>query len=223
MLRIWGCAVLAFVLAASSGVTYSIRLLTTPPPKELKEPFRKLLDENTVQLLDDKGGVVAQIWFRKEIPVKATAEQIKNGLTYREIEETTFLGAVRFDQQYIDYRKQKIKPGVYTLRLGFQPMDGDHMGTAPYPEFCLLIPAAVEDKPDLIEVKEMRERSDKAPGGSHPGIMLLFPNDKPDATPKLVDKGMGHGVLMTRAAVSADGQKAVLGLGLTLLGHTAAE
>src|SRR5262245_36576250 len=118
------------------GGRYSIKVGTTPPPAELKEPFRKLLDERSVQLVDDKGAVLAELWFRKAIPTKATPEQVKNGITYREVEESTLLGAVKFDQQYTDYRKQKIKPGVYTLRLGFQPMDGDHMGTAPYGEFC---------------------------------------------------------------------------------------
>ena len=34
-----------------------------------------------------------------------------------------------------------------------QPMDGDHMGTAPYNEFCLLIPADKDKKPDLLDVE----------------------------------------------------------------------
>ena len=40
---------------------------------------------------------------------------------------------------------------VYTLRLAYQPMDGDHMGTAPYSEFCLLVGAEMDTKPDLLE------------------------------------------------------------------------
>jgi len=49
---------------------------------------------------------------------------------------TTLLGALRVHKTEIDYRKQKLKEGVYTLRLAYQPADGDHMGTAPNAEFA---------------------------------------------------------------------------------------
>src|SRR5207253_5875829 len=67
-------------------------------------------------------------------------------ITLREIPETTVLGALRVHKTMIDYRKQKIKEGVYTLRLGYQPSDGDHMGTAPNNEFCLPVPARSEER-----------------------------------------------------------------------------
>src|SRR5581483_8878827 len=108
---------------------------------------------------------IGQVWFRKEIPAKATPEQLKSGLSYREVEETTLFGAMKVEQQYSDYRRQKIRPGVYTLRLGYQLMDGDHMGTAPYAEFCLLVPAARDESPGpMKEPKLLHERSTRASG-----------------------------------------------------------
>jgi hypothetical protein len=227
MRRIQGWVVVGIVLAggavwAQDGSKFTVKVVAAPVPQELKEPFRKLLNEQSIQVTDDKGELLAELWFRKQVPVKATPEQVKNGLTYKEVEETTLLGAVRFDKLFIDYRKQKIKPGVYTLRLGFQPMDGDHMGTAPYPEFCLLIPAHADMKPDPLEVKDMRELSNKAPGSNHPGVVLLFPNEKAEDAPKLVDKGNGHWALLLKEEAVADGQKASLGLGLTLVGQSSA-
>jgi hypothetical protein len=216
-------ALLLLTASPALAANYAVKLAQTPPPSSLKEPFRKLLGDQSVQFLDDKGTVLAEVWFRKEIPAKATAEQVKNGLTYREIEETTFLGAVRFDQPFTDYRKQKIKTGVYTLRLGYQPMDGDHMGTAPYPDFCLLIPAAADPKPDTMDVKEMRELSNKAPAGNHPGVMLLYPADKPPETPQVQAREGGVFVVVLKGTAVAGGQKAPLGIALTLVGHTAAE
>ncbi len=210
---------------SAANAKYSIKQAATPPPKELHEAIRSLLADNSIQLLDEKGAAICEIWFRKEVPVKATPEQIKNGLTYRELEESTVLGAMRVDQMATDYRKQKVKPGVYTLRLGFQPMDGDHMGTAPYSEFCLLVPAKLDEKPNIIDAKELRELSAKAIGGSHPGVFLLFPIDKPEDAPKLVDKGNNHWVLSVKEPVTVGGQKVggVLGIGLTLVGQTSAE
>ena len=217
---------IALLLAARPGLAadaFAIKRGDTPPPKEVQEPIRKLLSAQSIQLLDGKGALICELWFRKDLPVKATPTQVKNGLTYRELEESTVLGAVRYDRQSTDYRKQKIKPGVYTLRLGFQPMDGDHMGTAPNPEFCLLVPAKDDQKPDLIETMQLRELSAKAIGGSHPGVLLLYPTEKPEDTPKLVDKGMDTWVLTVKQPVTAEGMKAELGVGLTLIGHSSAE
>jgi hypothetical protein len=194
-------AVFVHVLAgrvAGDDSKYAIKPASNPAPKELSDSIRKLLNEKSLQLVS-AGSVVSELWLRKVLPTKATPEQIKNGLTYRELDESTMIGAMRLDQEWTDYRKQKVKPGVYTLRLGFQPMDGDHMGTAPYPEFCLLVPANIDQKPDLIEAKELRELSAKSNGGSHPTVLLLFPNEKPENNPKLENKGDNTWVLMVKA------------------------
>ena len=133
------------------------------------------------------------------------------------------LGAVRFDQQWSDYRKQKIKPGVYTLRLGFQPMDGDHMGTAPFNEFCLISPAKRDEKPGTMDVKAMQQMSGSAVGGSHPGVMLLFPNPMPADAPSVESKPDNIWVVNFKRPVSAAGQPAALGFSLVVVGHSAAE
>jgi hypothetical protein len=209
----------------AADAKYTIKTANTPAPQEIAEPIRKLLNDHSVQLLDDKATVLCEVWLRKELPVRATPAQVKNGLTYRELEESTLLGAARFNQDFSDYRKHKVKPGVYTLRLGFQPMDGDHMGTAPNSEFCLVVPAKADLKPDLMETKRLQEMSAKAVGGSHPGVFHLFPNDKPPDTPTLVAKENNHWVVMLKEPVTVGGQKASagLGIGLTLIGHSTAE
>lgn len=226
MLRTISWTLAALFLAVAPGLAadgaYSIKAAATPVPKELKEGIAGLLSDRSVQLLDAKGNLQAEVWFRKDLPSKATPAQVKNGLTYRELDETTLLGAIRFDQPMTDYRKQKIKAGTYTLRLGFQPMDGDHMGTAPYSEFCLLVPAALDEKPGTMSAKELQELSTKASGTTHPAVFLLFPNEKPEAAPKLVDKGNNTWVLYVKEAVLAGQEKAALGLGLTLIGHSEA-
>jgi hypothetical protein len=207
----------------AADAKYSIKAATTPAPKELSEPISKLLSDQSVQLLDSKGAVLAELWFRKQIPSKAGPDQAKKGLTYRDLDEGTLLGAIRCVQPLADYRKQKIKPGIYTLRLGFQPMNGDHMGTAPYPEFCIVTPAGEDKKPDTMDPKELFELSTKATMTSHPGIFLLFPNEKPKDKPELVAKEQDHWVLNLKEEVSAGGIKAPLGFALTLIGHSAAE
>jgi hypothetical protein len=208
-------------LSAADAV-YSIKTVASPAPKEIPAAIAKTLSEQSIQLLDAKGETLAEVWLRKAIPAKATAEQIKNGLTYREVPETTLLGAIRIVQPTTEYRRQKVKAGVYTLRLGFQPMDGDHMGTAPFNEFVLLIPADREESPEpLKDAEQLHQKSSKSTGTSHPGVVLLFPNNKPEDAPKLQNKGDGHWVLFAKAEASADGKKAPLGVGIAMVGHAA--
>ncbi|HEY7326118.1 MAG TPA: hypothetical protein VH592_00655 [Gemmataceae bacterium] len=203
---------------AEGGNEYQIKTVDkSPAPKEVQEPIRKLLGDHCVQLLDAKNDLLAEVWFRKDVPVKATDAQIANGLTYAEVPEATVFAVIRFPKQITDYRKQKIPAGVYTLRLANQPMDGDHMGTAPYSEFLLLSPTADDKTPETMEAKKLQEMSGKTTGG-HPGVMLLFPGKGAEATPKLEKKEENHWVLLFLLDAKAGDKKAVLPVGLTLIG-----
>jgi len=190
------------------------------PPTELRDSIRALLVEDAVQVQGAGGETMATFWFRKTLPSKAAPEQVKGGLTYREIQPTTLIGAVRFPQAWSDFRKQKIPAGVYTLRLAIQPENGDHQGTAPFNEFCLLSPAAKDSSPDTMEPKELHELSANSVGSSHPGVMLLYPNSKPEDEPKVVGKSGGTSVLNVKRPVEANGVKTFLGFGFTVVGQT---
>jgi len=197
---------------------YSLKTVDkSPAPKEVQEPIRKLLGERCVQLLDSKGAPIAEVWLRKDLPVKASEAQIKNGLTYMAVPESTVFAVIRFPKQFRDYRKQKIPAGVYTLRLANQPMDGDHMGTAPYSEFLLMSPAAEDKTPATMEAKKLQEMSGKTTG-DHPGVLLLFPGKGATAMPKLEKKPENHWVLLFLLDAKAGDKKATLPVGLTLIG-----
>ena len=91
-------------------------------------------------MLDADGKAVCDVWFRKEIPADATPEQIKTGVTFREVKQTEVLGVIQLHRDWSDYRKQKIKPGVYTMRLAYQPTDGKHTAdVSEFQEFAVLI------------------------------------------------------------------------------------
>jgi hypothetical protein len=215
-------AALLAALPAVASAQYAVKETSAAPPAEVKEPVRKLLGDKALQVTDAKGTVLCELWFRKEIPAKATPQQVKNGLTYREIPETTLVGVIRItDALPSDYRKQKIKAGVYTLRLAFQPMDGDHMGTAPNAEFLLAVPAAMDKGVATMEPKELHELSTKASGTAHPAVFLLFPEKGPDA-PKMAKKEGDHWVLTTKLNAVAGSEKATIGIGLTLIGVSSA-
>jgi hypothetical protein len=216
----------AAVLVALAGPAVgqdklTVKVEDAPPPKELAEPVRALLDTKAMTVSDGKGKVLLTVWPRKAVEAKAGADPATQG--YGSLEETMVLGAVRFPETWTDYRKQKIKPGVYTLRLGIQPMDGDHMGTAPYNEFGLLAPADLDKKPDPMDPKDLHELSAKSTARKHPGVMLLFPNPKPADKPAVESKPNDTWVLSYQVPVTAGGKKSALGFSLVVVGVSMAE
>jgi hypothetical protein len=193
------------------------------PPKELSDAVRAALDGKAMEVFDDKGKLLCTVWAHKTLETKATADQAKAGLKYAHLDETTLVGAVQFPGTFTDYRKQKIQPGVYTLRLGNQPTDGDHQGTAPYNEFCLLTPAGADTSPGTMEAKELFELITKSTKRKHPGVMLLFPNKSPAEKPVVETKPKDHFVLSFRVPATAGGEKGYLGFSLVVVGVTMAE
>jgi hypothetical protein len=209
-------ALLLSFMVARAEDSYRIQTVDAAPPMELAEPIRKLLADRCVRLFAGGDQPTVEVWFRKEAPGDAVKVQIQNGLTYREIPETTLLGALRVNGDFSDYRRQKIAVGVYTLRLAFQPPTDDHQGSAPYTEFLLASPAAEDTKPDVMEHKALEKLSGKTTG-KHPAVLLLFPGKNTTDEPKLAEKD-GCRVLMVKQAVRVGEAMTVMGVGLTLIG-----
>jgi hypothetical protein len=212
---------LLFLAARVGAAEPTIKEANTAPPTQLDKSVRALLESRSVQFLNESGESVAEFWFPKTVAAEATADQVKNGLTYREVPQSTLLGAVRLDREFTDYRKQKTAAGVYTLRLAYQPDIGEHENTAPHTEFALLSPAADDCSPELIkDVDDLREMSRKSTDSGHPAVLLLFPVKDPGKAPKFETKPANHGVLHYRQDVTAAGTKTVLPIGLNLLGSS---
>ncbi len=212
---------LLLVASVTQAAPYTVKVAKATPPKELSPAVAQLLNDDAITLLNSKGKKMAQVWLRKSVPAKTA---FTGQPTYRDLEETTLLGAVRFAVQMTDYRKQKVKAGVYTLRLGFQPTDGDHQGTAPDPYFCLVVRAADDKDPAPIKTpKSLYDRSGKSIGKTHPGVFLLYPVEHASPAPRIVSKGSGTWALTTAETATAGGKSMPLGIALTLIGHSAAE
>jgi hypothetical protein len=213
-----GLLLLAVPAARAADNPYVLKTAeNTPGPAEVPAAIQKLLSDRCLQFSSAKGDLLVEVWLRKEVPAKATEAQVKNGLTYRELPETTLVGVVRLARPLSDYRKQKVMPGVYTLRLAYQPEDGDHQGTAPHSEFCLMSPIADDKDPATMAPKSLHDLSAKSTN-AHPAVLLLFPGKGATAEPKLVNKGSGHWVVLFQLEVKAANQTSTLPMGLTLIG-----
>ena len=204
---------------------FSVKPADTAPPAELSEPIRKLLKNESIQFLDGAGKAIAEIWLRKEIPTDATPEQIKNGITYRELKQSEVFGAIRFERDWTDYRKQKIKAGVWTLRLAYQPADGKHTAdVSEFQEFVVVLSPKTDTSPNLMDPKKLQEVSADAIDSGHPGVFMLVPA-KPGKAPEILARPKEHWAVMTKAPLVAGGKDtgAFIGIGINLVGHSPAE
>jgi len=226
-----GFIALLVALGISSDISaqdkkYSIKTATNSIPKDVSDPIKKLLAEQSVQLLDSSGTPLCEVWFRKEIPADATPAQIKTGVTWREVKHTEILGVLQIFKEITDYRKQKIKAGVYTMRLAFQPTDGKHTAdVADFQEFALVIKAAADTKTALMETKMLHDKSGDTLDIAHPGVFMLWPNLKPGPEPTLVAQPKNHWVLNSKANLVVGGKATgtSIGIGVTFIGHSPAE
>lgn len=204
--------------AAPAPPKLTLTTAKSDPPKGVAEAVAKLLDKEAVTVASDDNALSVTLWFRSELPTTASAEQIQNGLTYREIGEGTLLGVVKFDTAFTDFRKQEIAAGVYTLRLAVQPDTGDHTDTAPHQDFALLVPAAADTTADPLEVRAAVKLSLKATGGDHPGVMLLYPHHGKEEKPEVVAQKDGPRSVRLRRAVANGDKKATVGVSLVVDG-----
>jgi hypothetical protein len=118
MVAILGVVWPASLLFGQAG-GFSVKVEKLDPPKEVASEVAKVLSTQALRVLDKQGQVLCEIWLRETVPL--AKPPAGDAARYRDLAETTLLGVIRWVQPGSDYRKQKIKPGVYTLRLAYQP------------------------------------------------------------------------------------------------------
>ncbi|MGF1579608.1 MAG: hypothetical protein ACFCD0_09610 [Gemmataceae bacterium] len=208
---------LAVGAAQADPKKYKIKKVEEAVPNKLKAGIQKLFGNDAVQFKTADGELIATFWFRKSIPVRAGKDEIKKGVTYKALNDTEILGAVNFAQSWRDYRGQKISKGIYTLRFGMQPQDGDHMGTSMHPEFCVLLSAKFDPKAGHLPPQEMAERSAASIRRSHPAVFLLFPSKKAKGKElQLIAPADEHVALTIERNVTAGGEATDGKIGLVL-------
>lgn len=170
----------AALFATAASAQYKLATSTAAAPGELPAPIQAAISSTAIQVTGPSGPY-CEIWLAKSIPAAPTPNT-SLGVTFGQIPEGALVGVVKFDAQGADYRNQPIKPGVYTLRFGLQPVNGDHQGVSPYRDFLLAVPASLDTSTAAIPPKTLYELSKKASGTGHPSVWSLVPADTAPAT-----------------------------------------
>ena len=106
-------------------------------PEAVPETARVLVAQEGVSVKSGDA-VVVSFWMRAEPFEGEPASGF--GIRFDNIPEGAFLGIVEFPERGSDFREQAVSPGVYTIRFGLHPEDGNHMGVASSRDFALLAP-----------------------------------------------------------------------------------
>jgi hypothetical protein len=162
------------------------------PPLEVADSIRETLQTTAIEI-QKEGAPIYKFWFREEIPIGSQSGSSPDA-SLRALREGTLLGVVSVLQSQRDYRDDTISKGVYTLRYALQPQDGNHLGTAHYPYFAVLVPANSDDKLDgLTTYSAVVKASSRHTATGHPvNISLRPPGETPTNSPELTEPAPHH-------------------------------
>jgi len=153
---------------------YKVEALKEGPPAVLSAAIEGAMNEQGYRVIDGEGNTYAEFWLRKAIPASGKPTGPRGAVLYPILAEGELLGALRFPGEGHDSRGQTIAKGVYTLRYGLQPVNGDHLGVSPFRDYALLLPAAKDTALAPLAQKELESDSAEAAGTSHPAVLMLI-------------------------------------------------
>jgi len=221
MRKIWLVLASAISVSLSGGTNaadLSVKVADKQPPNQISESIRKTLQPKAVQVLDGETPLF-EFWFSAEVPLKSKPASTDKALDA--LRETTLLGVAAVSNGQRDYKDNEIAAGVYTLRFGLQPQDGDHLGTADYPYFAVLIPARSDTALDGVTTfKAMAKASGKETASGHPMVLSLRPVSADGAgLPKLNEPAAGHKSVRVNLGAKAGDEKTSIVFELVCQGH----
>jgi len=213
-------------LAVSAQESLTVQPVKQDPPPSLSPEIRRALDGRAYRIQDEQGGDFARIWLRRATPGSERPAGPRGAIQFPFFADGELLGVLEFAKEGHDYRDQPIAKGVYTMRYGLQPVNGDHLGVSTYRDYILLLPAAKDRSLAIPARKQLEERSAEAAGTSHPAAFLLLmapPGAKPDpATHHDSEKQTWGVILPLRVQVKGQAEPLVYPIQLIVVGAAAA-
>jgi hypothetical protein len=175
---------LAVLLLLPGGLAaqeaYKVEDLKNGPPK-LGPDITSALNAQGYRILDGQGKPFADLWLRKSIPAKSKPSGTKGVIQFPFLSESELIGLMQLHGAAHDYRDQELSKGLYTLRYGHQPVNGDHLGVSPFGDYVLLLPAAKDKSLAVLPRKQLETQSAETAGSSHPAVLFMLAVPAADA------------------------------------------
>jgi hypothetical protein len=197
VLAVWVFVALPAPHLAPAAEPANLTAQPSPPLSSASVPpaLAGRLDPQGTRLLSG-GNPLCDLWWVKGVPtIKSTGTS--PDILYGNLQIGTFVGVIQILAPAEDFRHQKLPPGVYTLRYGQIPQDGNHMGVSQYRDFLLLSPVAADTQLDTAPgFDDLVNLSRKTAGTGHPAVMSLIPASSSVKTlPAVVSDDAGDGAL----------------------------
>ena len=174
--------VCSVVFVASVFAQTKVSSLSEKPPSDLAPAIVSLLQPAGVKAV--AGGATLDIWWVQSLGGDGGWSGVESG---------TLAGAMRVTGAFKEIRGKVVAPGVYTLRYGQQPQNGDHLGISTYRDFLLLSPASVDTDPKGLGFDGVVALSKQVIGTSHPASLSIDPpEDAPGAVLSTYKNDSGH-------------------------------
>ena len=161
--------VLACLLAAApAAAQLAASPIATPAPDTVAAPIRQQLSTEGHKIA--LGSTTLEFWWVSQLAVAAAG-----AADWSKVAEGALVGVIRVSGPFKEIRGKTVNPGVYTLRFGLQPQNGDHLGVSPFREYLLLSPAAADQDPKPLGFDGTVALSKQTIGTSHPAALSLDP------------------------------------------------
>lgn len=174
-------ALTSFVLAIlltfptlNAYAEFKVEMIKKAVPDSVSQEIAGFVTDSAFQIQGDDGKPMINLWLGNLLNVQSKPAGAKGTILYPFLSEGQLLGVVEVFSEIGDYRDQPIVAGVYTLRYGIQPVNGDHLGASPYRDFGCLIPTAIDQSVATLKRDKLEENSAEAAGTSHPAIMMFL-------------------------------------------------
>lgn len=164
-----------------SGQEYSVQKLEEGPPQDaISEKIAAQLTPSGYTVKKGTNRTVCRLWLAKSWTGKPGFEPTFTVLY--PFAPGEFIGVIEYPRRAGDFRDQQVEGGVYTIRYGQQPVDGNHVGTSDTLDFLLLLPADNDKDPKQLDMDTMIPLSAQVAGSTHPAILsMLRSNNKAEA------------------------------------------
>jgi len=159
--------------------------LQEKPPSQLAAAVASLLQPNGTKAV--VGGATLDVWWVQSIVLNG------DGPGWSTVESGTLVGALRVAGVFKEIRGKVVQPGVYTMRYGQQPQNGDHLGISTFRDYMVLSPAAADVDPKVLGLDGVIALSKQVIGTSHPAALSMDPpEDAPGALLSSYQNELGH-------------------------------
>jgi hypothetical protein len=175
----------AAVMAATVSAQTTVSPLPDKPPAGLAPAIASALQPSGLKAI--VGGATLEIWLAQAITTNG------DGPGWSVVDSGTLVGAMRVTGAFKEIRGKVVPPGLYTLRYGLQPQNGDHLGISTFREFLVISPAAVDTDPKVLGFDGVVALSKQVIGTAHPATLSIDPPEEaPGAVLSTYKNELGH-------------------------------